>query len=367
MIKQIMRIWVDILTPKQIFFLGELNKRLEEKGHEVFKTTRRYREVNELFKLKEMDALVVGKHGGATLEGKLIASAQRIKELTRIISRVKPDLSIAFASPEAARTAFGLAIPHYTINDSPHSIAVARLTVPLATKVFSPKIIPKKVWIKLGAQKDKIIQYNALDPMAWLRTSLPNREVLYELKLDTSKPIIFFRAEESLAAYLLGYVSENESVIIPIINRLIEKCKIPIQIVALPRHMGQVPALKAAFQDDIIIPKKAIDGPSLLFFSSIFIGAGGTMSAEAALLGIPTISCYPRDPTLVEKYLVKEKLILRITNPEKAVRRVIKILHNYEHFKEAQSRKAKMLTSKMENPLSCIMKEIEKNNPPQST
>lgn len=364
MIKQTMLIWVDILTPKQIFFLGELNKRLEEKGHEVFKTTRRYREVNELFKLKAMDALVVGKHGGATLEGKLIASAHRIKELTRIISRVKPDLSVAFASPEAARTAFGLAIPHYTINDSPHSIAVARLTVPLATKLFSPKIIPKKVWLNLGARKDQIVQYNALDPMAWLRTSIPDKRVLYDLKLDTSKPIIFFRAEESLAAYLLGYVSERESVIIPIINRLREKCKIPIQIVALPRHMGQVPALKVAFQDEIIVPKKAIDGPSLLFFSSIFIGAGGTMTAEAALLGIPTISCYPRDPTLVEKYLVKEKLILRITNPEKMVKRVIKILHNYESVKETQREKAKALTSKMEDPLSCIMKEIERKNPP---
>jgi predicted glycosyltransferase len=188
--------------------------------------------------------------------------------------------------------------------------------------------------------------------------------VLYDLKLDTSRPIIFFRAEESLAAYLLGYVSERESVIIPIINRLREECKIPIQIVALPRHMGQVPALKAAFQDEIIVPKKAIDGPSLLFFSSIFIGAGGTMTAEAALLGIPTISCYPRDPTLVEKYLVKEKLILRITNPKKMVKRVIKILHNYENVKETQREKAKALTSKMEDPLSCIMKEIERKNPP---
>jgi len=359
-----MLIWIDVLTPKQIFFLGVLSKRLEEKGYEVFKTTRKYREVNELFKLKAMDALVVGKHGGATLEGKLTASAHRIRELSRIISRVKPDLSIAFASPEAARTAFGLAIPHYTINDSPHAIAVARLTIPLATKLFSPKIIPKKVWIKLGAQKDQIVQYNALDPMAWLRTSMPDKSVLSELKLDTSKPIIFFRAEESLAAYLLGYVSEKESVIIPIINRLREKCKSPIQIVALPRHMGQVPALKTAFQDEIIVPKTVIDGPNLLFFSSIFIGAGGTMTAEAALLGIPTISCYPRDPTLVEKYLVKEKLIFRITNPEKTVKRVIKILRNYESVKETQKEKAKTLTANMEDPLNVIMEEIEKQNPP---
>jgi predicted glycosyltransferase len=367
MIRQNMLIWLDILTPKQIFFLGELNKRLEENGHDIFKTTRRYREVNELLKLKAIDALVVGKHGGATLEGKLTASAHRIKELSRVISRVKPDLSVAFASPEAARTAYGLAIPHYTINDSPHSVAVARLTIPLAMKLFSPQIIPRKVWMNLGAEKDQIIQYNALDPIAWLRTVIPDKRVLNDLKLDTSKPILFFRAEESLAAYLLGYVSERESVIIPIINRLRDVCKKAIQIVALPRHMGQIPAFKATFQEGIIVPKTVIDGPSLLSFSSIFIGAGGTMTAEAALLGIPTISCYPREPTIVEKYLMREKLVLRIMNPEKIVKRVIKILNDYECIKKIQMERAKALTSKMEDPLNIIIREIEKESSPKSS
>ena len=72
-----MLIWLDILTPKQIFFLGELGKRLEDKGYDVFRTTRKYREADELLKLKDTNALVVGKHGGATLEGKLAASAHR--------------------------------------------------------------------------------------------------------------------------------------------------------------------------------------------------------------------------------------------------------------------------------------------------
>jgi predicted glycosyltransferase len=131
--------------------------------------------------------------------------------------------------------------------------------------------------------------------------------------------------------------------------------------------MGQVPALKAAFQDEIIVPKTVIDGPSLLFFSTIFIGAGGTMTAEAALLGIPTISCYPREPTIVEKYLMKEKLIYRTRDPEKTVKRIIKILKMYDRVKETQKAKAKALTAKMEDPLSVIIKEIEKQTPHSSS
>ena len=354
-----MLVWLDFLTPKQLFFLGELGRRLEARGHDVFRTTRQYREVDTLVKLKNVEALVVGKYGGATLEGKLAASAQRIERLSHIISRLKPDASIAFASPDAARTSFGLGIPHFTVNDSPHSVFVAHLTIPLALKLFSPAVIPKAVWMKLGARRDQIVQYNALDPITWLKTFIPNPDVLSELGLDTSKPILVFRIEEAFASYLLGYSKVEEPIISSIINKLLERYDKPMQIVALPRYDEQIPIIRAAFNNRVIVPKRAIDGPSLLFFASAFIGAGGTMTAEAALLGTPTLSCYPREPTIVEEYLIKEKLVHRITDPEKASRQIIQILENHEEVHRTRQEKAKALTSKMEDPLDVIINVVE--------
>jgi predicted glycosyltransferase len=354
-------VWVDFLTPKQLFFLGELSRRLEARGHNVFRTTRQYREVDALIKLKNVNALVVGKYGCATLEGKLAASTQRIERLSHIISKLKPDISIAFASPDAARTAFGLGIPHFTANDSPHSISVARLTIPFARKLFSPAVIPKIIWTKLGAQSDQIVRYNALDPIAWLKTLIPNPDILYELNLDTSKPIVVFRVEETFASYLLGYSKLEEPVILPIINKLIEEYDKSVQIVVLPRYNEQIPIIKASFHNRLIVPKGVVDGPSLLFFTSIFIGAGGTMTAESALLGTPTISCYPREPTIVENYLIRNKLIHRIIDPEKALKRIIQILDDYENVHRVQQEKAKTLTSQMEDPLDVIIREVERN------
>lgn len=301
-----MLVWLDFLTPKQLFFLDELGKRFEAKGFDVFKTTRNYREVNTLVKLKNINALTVGKYGGPTLEGKLAASASRIEQLSHIISKIKPNISIAFASPDAARTAFGLGIPHFTINDSPHSKSVAHLTIPLSNKFFSPVIIPKIAWLNLGAQRNQIIQYNALDPVAWLKNLNPNSTILSELGLDISKPILVFRAEEAFASYLLGHSKVEEPIILLTIKRIIEKYDKSVQIVALLRYAEQIPIVKAAFKNKINVPENAIDGPSLLSFTSIFIGAGGTMTAEAALLGTPTISCYPSEPTIVENYLIKK-------------------------------------------------------------
>lgn len=357
-----MKVWVDILTPKQVLFMGELSRRLEAEDHTVLRTTRKYREVNELLELKGVNATVVGKHGGASLKGKLIASSHRIAELASIVEKFKPDVSIAFASPEAARTAFGLSVPHYTINDSPHSEAVALLTIPLSKKLFSPKIIPLEAWSKLGAGPEKIIQYDALDPIVWLREFHPNSGILDDLGLDNNIPIVVFRAEETFASYLLGIVPEEGSVVIPIINSLIKRLREQAQIVFLLRDQEQVKNVKKEFRKRVIVPEKVIDGPSLLHFSSVFIGAGGTMTAEAALMGIPTITCYPGESTFVEKYLVRNRLSYSLTNPEDVTKKTVQILEDAEVYHKKFQKRAKALTSKMEDPLEIIMETIEKRD-----
>ena len=338
----------------------ELGKKLRAKGYEVFFTTRNYKEVNELVEMKGLECAVVGKHGGPTLKGKLIASANRIAELANLVTKLQPDLSIAFASPEAARTAFGLAIPHYTVNDSPHSVSVARLTIPLSKRLFSPKVIPLKAWLTLGANSDLITQYNALDPVAWIKNYSSSPAVLYQLSLDGSKPIVVFRVEEAFASYLVDRVTQGESVVIPLIKNLLERYKKEIQIVIIPRYSEQIPMLKSVFHTEVTVTDKVIDSTSLLFFSSLFVGAGGTMTAEAALLGVPTISCYPVEPTFVDQFLLKEKLISRILDPNRAFLKMADMLDNFETYKRASRERANNLLSTMENPVDVIASQVER-------
>jgi predicted glycosyltransferase len=359
-----MKVWIDILTPKQVYLFGELSRRLESQGHDVFRTTRKYREVNQLLALRGLNADEVGKHGGPTLEGKLTASAQRTLELAKLMSRIKPDVAVSFASPEASRTAIGLAIPGITINDSPHSEIVARLTIPISKVLLTPGIIPDKAWLRLGATTDMIVRYNALDPVAWLRRLTPDPRVLSELKLDPSEPIVVFRAEEAFASYLADRASREKSVIIPLINSLLEKARRPIQVVALPRYAEQVPAIRAAFENQIIVPEKVVDGPSLLFFTWVFVGAGGTMTAEAALMGVPTITCFPGPPTLVDEYLIGEGLVWRIVEPERATRKAMQAIENSEEVRREQRARAEAITSSMQDPIDVIAETVEKFTPP---
>jgi len=353
-----MKVFIDILTPKQCMFFSKLSERLRKDGNQVFEATREYREVNQLLNMKGIKAHVVGRHGGETLLGKLKASAERTLELSSIMAELKPNVAVSFSSPETSRVAFGLDIPHVCLNDSPHAEAVARLTVPLATLLLTPKIIPKTVWTRFGIAQDKIIQYRALDAWTWLKDFKPDENVLMQLGLEKFRPIVVFRTEESFASYLMGKASKTTR-LLPVIEGLL-RSNTNLQAVVMPRYENQAPLLKEKLGKSAIVCETTIDATSLLSYASVFVGAGGTMTAEAALLGVPTFSCYPDKPFLVEKYLINRGLIVRETSLERIEAKVLKTLQKIETVKIAQGARAQKLTSSFEDPIDAIVKAIDK-------
>ena len=337
---------------------AELSDRLRKNGYQVTIATREYREVNQVLEIKGLAAQIVGKHGGANLQDKLKASAQRTLELAFLLADSRPNVAVSFASPETSRVAFGLGIPHVCVNDSPHSEAVARLTTPIVTLLLTPKFIPKAVWTRFGIDPSQIIQYNALDPWAWLKDFKPDKGVLKQLGLKTSSSIVVFRTEESSASYLLGKTKKTP-VWVSLLESLL-KSKDDLQIVIIPRYDDQIAQLTERFQERAVVCKSAIDAPSLLAHSSAFIGAGGTMTAEAALLGVPTFSCYPDEPSLIEKHLIARRLVIRETNLQQLETKVLRTLRNVAASKRMQLRRAKAFTKGFEDPIEVIMKAIQK-------
>ena len=84
------------------------------------------------------------------------------------------------------------------------------------------------------------------------------------------------------------------------------------------------------------------------------------MSAEAALLGIPTYSSYPGEPYLIERYLVKKGLLVRETDYGRITKGVLEILEDPVEARRTQSSKAQELVSGFEDPVEVIVREIER-------
>ena len=319
-------------------------KRLR-KSNEVFCTARNYREVTDLAKIRKMKLVMIGKHGGPLKANKLNASLKRTSLLTDRIQRFKPDLTISFCSPEAARVSFGLGIRHVAFCDSPHAEAVMRLSIPLIQKLLIPWIIPKNKFTKYGISEKNIIQYKAIDASVIIRYNNYNIS-----SIPKKKKNILIRLEEEQAAY----IQKGRESTLTIVREIVRKFD-NHNVMILPRYNDQIATLKRVLGNKAKILDKVMDSKTLLQETDIFVGSGGTMTAESALLGIPTIS-YNAVPNLVEKYLVRKKLAIRETNSKRIVSAIEKILNSdNEHFKN----NARLAMNAMDDPVKKLTQVIK--------
>ena len=334
---------MDILTPKQLLFSEPIIQKLKGKN-KILCTSRSYHEVEKLSKIRNFDLITIGKHGGGTKSDKLEANLDRMKKLYPMITKFSPDLTISFCSPEAARISFGLGIRHIAFSDSPHAEAVMRLTLPLIQKLFVPWIIPKKEFTKYGIDSKNIIPYRAIDAAVTIKRKSTKQAQLGK----TNKKRILIRMEEEKASYATKTTS-----ILPIIEKIVNEFK-NTDVVVLGRYDNQVSKLKKLFGKKIKIIKMSFDGKFLLENSDVFIGSGGTMTAESAFMGLPTIS-YNAVPNLVEKYLVKKNLVKRETNSKK----IVELIRFYLQSNNNQNKKrAKIFLEKMENPIEKLIELV---------
>ena len=341
-----MKIWIDILTPKQLLFSEPIIEKLGQK-HDILCTSREYNEVTKLAKIRHFDLIFVGKHGGGDKKSKLKASIERIEKLSKKIKKFEPDVVISFGSPEAARISFGLGIKHIMFCDSPHANAVMRLTLPLIQKLLIPYVIPKKEFSKFGINEKDIVQYKAIDAVVTMQRKI-NQNIISPFKNNNKKNILI-RVEEEQAAY-----TSKSSKIIPIIQKIVNDYK-DENIIVLGRYTQQIINLQKMIGKKVKIIKMSFDGKYLLNDTDVFIGSGGTMTAESALMGIPTIS-YNAVPNIIENFLVKKSLVKRETNPKKVSNEIKRI---FARKNDQNQKRARKVVKQMEDPIEKLIKIIK--------
>jgi len=220
-----------------------------------------------------------------------------------------------------------------------------RLTLPLIQKLLIPWIIPKKEFIKYGIEPKNIFPYKAIDAAITIKRKSPKQNLGFKA---SNKKKILIRMEEEQASY-----SSTSMKIVPIIKKIIEEFN-DDNIVILARYPEQIKKLEKLFGKKAKILKMSFDGKFLLENIDVFIGSGGTMTAESALLGVPTIS-YNAVPNIVENFLVKNNIVKRETNPKK----IVGIVKEYLESSDVEIKKrAKKILNRMEDPVEKLLEII---------
>ncbi len=347
------RVWVDLLTPKQILFFNPIVKELESSGCEILLTSRRYREVDPLAERVGLSLRYVGERGGRDPAEQLEAATRRQAEIIPLVKEFKPAVAVSIASAVCARVAFGLGAKHIAVNDSPHSEVAGRLPLPLSYHLMCPWVIPYSAWSRYGISRQQVTTYRALDPAAWLKRKEVGGPVP---KLDSRKKTITVRVQEIDAPYLAGADRGWTDVVLQKLAERFPHCN----LVALCRYDYQVEEVRRKFGSRITVPQDIVDGQGLLAKTDLFVGMGGTMNAEAALMGVPTISAF-QGSLYTDQYLEKSGLLAKARGPDALLRHAERLLS--VRFKAGFARKAKRVLDSMEDPVpkiaSFILKTLE--------
>ena len=110
--------------------------------------------------------------------------------------------------------------------------------------------------------------------------------------------------------------------------------------------------------DGTKIIETVTDGNLLLKLADLFIGAGGTMSAEAALMGKPVISITPIN-FYVEKYLIKMRLIKKVKNSSTLTKYIKTILSQLAMVKNKNTINKNSITVNLQDRSLKIISEME--------
>lgn len=292
-----MRILIDLCNSPHVLFFTPMVNILRQQGHTVFITARDNAQTIPLIEKNGWKYKQIGKHRGKNKLAKLFGFFHRIFCIVRIILKEKLEVSISSSYDCTVASWITRRRNIFFTDNEKANAALLKLCFHMATKIAIPKWIPLYCLVELGASSRKLIRYPGFKEEVYLFQFQPNPKVLEYLKLDKNQKIIVMRPEPNLAIYYHG----PDDVLVNPLKELVDK---NVQIVLLPRTEMQKTYYTEQFHDRIIIPKDVIDGPSLIYYADLVIGAGGTMNREAAILGTPVISTYQGTLLEVDKWLI---------------------------------------------------------------
>lgn len=290
-----MRVWIDLGNSPHPLLFEPVAAALERDGHEVAITARDNAQTRELTLERWPEAAVVGGPSPANRAGKAAAIGRRVARLRRWAATERPELALSHNSYAQILAARSLAIRAVTAMDYEHQ-PVNHLAFRLAHRVVLPEAFPAELAARQGARHGKLRRYAGFKEEIYLGDFEPDPGVARGLGIDATegRVLVVARTPPSGATYHRFGNPAFEALVDELERR--DDCV----AVLLPRNAEQGAALRERAAPNLVVPERAVDSRSLIHGADLFVGAGGTMTREAALLGTPTVSLYAGKRPAVE-------------------------------------------------------------------
>jgi uncharacterized protein len=290
-----MKIWIDLTNSPHVNFFDRMIRELK-KQNEVLLTCRPLANTIELLELSGFSHHVIGKHYGQNIMKKMLGFIIRIGQLYKFLSNRGIDVAVSHSSFYSPVVSWLLGIRCIYLNDNEHAEG-NKISFMFADKVMVPEFLDIEKVKKQWAKEEKIIRYPGVKEGVYLWS--------YEAAVSNNndnKKSIFIRPEPWTAQYYKGKRNFIDELLVNLRNNY--------ETILLPRGKVQEAHYRKDKFSGITVPDTSMNLNEIMSNCDLFIGAGGTMTREAAVLGIPTISIYQDELLDVDNYLIDEGFMI---------------------------------------------------------
>jgi predicted glycosyltransferase len=295
-----MKIWIDFINTPQVSFFEPIIEGLSNQGHTFLLTCRDSSNTVQILKQKGWEFTIIGDKAEKGLTNKLLSFPNRIRKLIRFLKNKKIDAAAGQSSFYLPLTAKILGIPSLYTNDNEHALGNIPAFI-FATKIILPENFPINSALKQGASKKKTSLYPGIKEGIYL---WKKGEEITNHRQHSKPKTIYIRPEPQTAQYYKGKTN--------FLDNLLLDLKDSYNITLLVREKSQLEHYTAPQFKGISVPEKPLDFTTIAKDCLFFVGAGGSMTREMALIGIPTISVYQGDLLGVDKFMIDNNYLKHV-------------------------------------------------------
>ncbi|TPE42513.1 DUF354 domain-containing protein [Pontibacter mangrovi] len=268
-----MKILIDINHPAHVHYFRHFARIMQSYGHETLFVSRNKEMAQRLLALYNIPYMDRGKGRDSRL-GKLMYLIYADYQLFKISAAFNPDLYLNFLHPYPSQVAALLGKPSLVFSDTEHASLHHKLTVPFATKVYTPACYK----LDLG---QKHVRFNSFMELSYLHPNYftPNPAILDVLGVQPGEKYAIVRFVSWAAAHDFDHTGMSAANKLKAVQTLAGHAKVFIT------SEGALPTALEKYRISIPVDKMH----DAIYYSSLVFGESATMASEAAVLGTPAI------------------------------------------------------------------------------
>lgn len=339
-----MNILFDINHPAHVHLFKNAIKILENEGHNVIITSRDKDMTIQLLNMLDLKHVILSRPQKGLFRLGLELIWRQLR-LFPILIKNKIQICVSVTGACNVHACWLLNIPTLVFYDTEHASLQNKLTLPFVTFFFSPDSFKNNFG-------KKHIKYNGTHDLAYLHPAYfhPDQDIYRLLGINPEEKFVILRFVSWAAAHDIG----QKGIPLDLKRKIIACCAAQMKVFI----SSETPLDKEFEQYRFpVSPEMMHDA---LYFATMFIGEGGSMATEAAVLGTPSIFISSLTAGVFDELEKKHELMFSFTpDQETAVLNKIQYLLETQNLKSIWREKKDAFINQKIDLTALIVQEIK--------